>query len=128
MARFKHILTESGSGVMTITLNRPEKRNALNPLLIEELTEALREAETCDCGIVILTGAGSAFCAGLDMEYLETMSASNAQEHRRDSENMALVLRTLYDFPKPIISAVNGPAIAGGMALATIPDFTLASP
>jgi len=128
MARFKHILTESGSGVMTITLNRPEKRNALNPLLIEELTEALREAETCDCGIVILTGAGSAFCAGLDMEYLETMSASNAQEHRRDSENMALVLRTLYDFPKPIIAAVNGPAIAVGMALATIPDFTLAAP
>ncbi|MGD0521616.1 MAG: enoyl-CoA hydratase-related protein [Terracidiphilus sp.] len=128
MARFKHVVTESANGVQTITLNRPEKRNALSPLLIEELTLALREAETCDCGIVILTGAGSAFCAGLDMEYLESMNAHTPQEHRRDSENMALVLRTLYDFPKPIIAAVNGPAIAGGMALATIPDFTLASP
>jgi methylglutaconyl-CoA hydratase len=128
MARFNHILTQSAQGVKTITLNRPDKRNALSPLLIEELTVALHEAETCDCGVVILTGAGSAFCAGLDMEHLETMHAHTAQEHRRDSENMALALRTLYDFPKPIIAAVNGPAIAGGMALATIPDFTLAVP
>jgi methylglutaconyl-CoA hydratase len=128
MNRFRHILTESADGVKTITMNRPEKRNALCPLLIEELTQALREAETCDCGVVILTGAGPAFCSGLDMEHLETTRASTPEEHRRDSENMARVLRTLYDFPKPIIAAVNGPAIAGGMALATIPDFTLAAP
>ena len=56
------------------------------------------------------------------------MNARTPQEHRVDSENMAHVLRTLYDFPKPIIAAVNGPAIAGGMALATIPDFTIAVP
>jgi len=128
MTRFNHIVTESANGVKTITLNRPEKRNALSPALIEELTQALNEAETCDCGVVILTGAGPSFCSGLDMEHLETMSARTPQEHRRDSENMARVLRTLYDFPKPIIAAVNGPAIAGGMALATIPDFTLAVP
>jgi methylglutaconyl-CoA hydratase len=128
MARFNHILTQSAEGVKTITLNRPDKRNALSPALIEELTVALREAETCDCGVVILTGAGPAFCSGLDMEHLETMNASTPEQHRRDSENMARVLRTLYDFPKPIIAAVNGPAIAGGMALATIPDFTLAAP
>jgi methylglutaconyl-CoA hydratase len=128
MTRFQHVLTESVDGVKTITMNRPDKRNALSPLLIEELTQALHEAATCDCGVVILTGAGPAFCSGLDMEHLETMTASTPEERRRDSENMALVLRTLYDFPKPIIAAVNGPAIAGGMALATIPDFTLAVP
>ena len=128
MARFDHILTQSANGVKTITLNRPDKRNALSPALIAELTLALNEAETCDCGVVILTGAGSAFCAGLDMEHLETMHARTPQEHRRDSENMAHVLRTLYDFPKPVIAAVNGPAIAGGMSLAVIPDFTLATP
>jgi methylglutaconyl-CoA hydratase len=128
MTRYKYILTQSANGVKTITLNRPDKRNAMSPQLIEELTSALHEAETCDCGVVILTGAGPAFCSGLDMEHLETMNASTPQENRRDSENMAHVLRTLYDFPKPIISAVNGPAIAGGMALATIPDFTLAAP
>jgi methylglutaconyl-CoA hydratase len=128
MNRFNYILTKSENGVKTITLNRPDKRNALSPLLIDELTQALHEAETCDCGVVILTGAGPSFCSGLDMEHLETMNARTPQEHRRDSENMAHVLRTLYDFPKPIIAAVNGPAIAGGMALATIPDFTLAVP
>jgi methylglutaconyl-CoA hydratase len=128
MSHFKHVLTESANGVKTITMNRPEKRNALCPLLIEELTRALDEAENCECGVVILTGAGAAFCSGLDMEHLETMTAHTPQENRRDSENMARVLRTLYDFPKPIIAAVNGPAIAGGMALATIPDFTLAAP
>jgi methylglutaconyl-CoA hydratase len=128
MARFHHLLTESENGVKTITMNRPDKRNALCPLLIEELTQALHEAESCDCGVVILTGAGPAFCSGLDMENLETMSACTPEERRLDSENMALVLRTLYDFPKPIIAAVNGPAIAGGMALATIPDFTIATP
>jgi methylglutaconyl-CoA hydratase len=128
MTHFRHILTQTSNGVKTITLNRPDKRNALCPLLIEELTQAIREAETCDCGVVILTGAGPAFCAGLDMEHLSTVQAHTPEENRRDSENMARVLRTLYDFPKPVIAAVNGHAIAGGMSLATIPDFTLAVP
>jgi methylglutaconyl-CoA hydratase len=128
MAHFRHVVTKSANGVKTITLNRPDKRNALCPLLIEELTIALSEAEACDCGVVILTGAGPAFCAGLDMEHLSTMTASTPEENRLDAENMAQVLRALYDFPKPVIAAVNGPAIAGGMSLATIPDFTLAVP
>lgn len=128
MAHFRHILIQSSNGVKTITLNRPDKRNALCPLLIEELTQALAEAETCDCGVVILTGAGPAFCAGLDMEHLCTARADTPSENRCDSENMARVLRALYDFPKPVIAAVNGHAIAGGMSLATIPDFTLAVP
>ncbi|MGD0546425.1 MAG: enoyl-CoA hydratase-related protein [Terracidiphilus sp.] len=128
MARFQQILVQAANGVKTITLNRPEKRNALLPLLIEELTAALYEAESCACGVVILTGAGSAFCAGLDIEHLESLRARTPEEHRRDSENIAHALRALYDFPKPVIAAVNGPAIAGGMILATIPDFTLATP
>jgi methylglutaconyl-CoA hydratase len=128
MTRFRHLLIMEENGVKTITLNRPEKRNALCPLLIEELTVAVQEAETCDCGVVILTGTGAAFCAGLDMEHLSTMHAHTPEENRHDSENMARVLRALYEFPKPVIAAVNGPAIAGGMCLATIPDFTLSVP
>lgn len=125
MSRFNDIAVQSANGVKTITLNRPEKRNALTRGLIDELTTALHEAECCDCGVVILTGAGQAFCAGLDVEHLE----SGAPElPRQDSENMAHVLRTLYEFPKPVIAAVNGAAIAVGMSLATIPDFTLAAP
>ena len=70
MAHFSHILVHSTEGVETITLNRPEKRNALSPVLIDELIAALDEAANCDCSAVILTGAGPAFCAGLDVEYL----------------------------------------------------------
>jgi methylglutaconyl-CoA hydratase len=128
MSRYKTIEVTSSKGVQTITLNRPEKRNALNPELIDELTQVFHDAEHCDCGVVILTGAGSAFCAGLDMEQLATMTARTKEQHRIDSENMARVLRTLYEFPKPIIAAVNGPAIAGGMGLATLCDFTYAVP
>lgn len=128
MSQFRHILTRSDNGVKTITLNRPDKRNALCPLLIQELTQALKDAETCGCGVVILTGAGSAFCAGLDMEHLATLHAQTPDENRLDAENLARLLRTLYEFPKPVIAAVNGPAIAGGTSLATIPDFTLAVP
>src|SRR5580698_2030173 len=127
MGRFRYIQVESARGVQTITLNRPEKRNALSPELIDELTEVLRDSANCDCGVVVLTGAGSAFCAGLDLDHLETMKARTVEEHRRDSENMARVLRTLYEFPKPVIAAVNGPAIAGGMGLATLCDFTYAA-
>jgi methylglutaconyl-CoA hydratase len=128
MRSFRFIQVESVKGVQTITLNRPEKRNALSPELIDELTQVLDETALCDCGAVILTGAGSAFCAGLDMEHLATMTARTEEQHRTDSENMARVLRSLYEFPKPIIAAVNGPAIAGGMGLAMLCDFTYATP
>ena len=128
MTRFKYILAETDHGVRTLTLNRPEKRNALSPELIDELELALKDAAESSCGVVILTGAGPAFCAGLDLEHLATISARTHEENRRDSENMARLLRNLYAFPKPVIAAVNGPAIAGGMGLATIPDFTLAVP
>jgi methylglutaconyl-CoA hydratase len=128
MTRFRTILAETDHGVRTLTLNRPEKRNALTPQVIEELTIALKDAADCKCGVLILTGAGSAFCSGLDLDHLMTISAHTREENRRDSENLARVLRALYEFPKPVIAAVNGPAIAGGMGLATIPDFTLAVP
>ena len=128
MTQFKYILAETADCVRILTLNRPEKRNALSPELIEELTTALHEAARCSCGVVILTGAGPAFCAGLDLEHLAAISAKTPEENRRDSEQIAHLLRTLYDFPKPVIAAVNGAAIAGGMGLATIPDFTLSVP
>jgi methylglutaconyl-CoA hydratase len=128
MGRYEQILVQSANGVKTITLNRPEKRNALSPQLIEELTAAFEEAERCGCGVVILTGAGSTFCAGLDLEQVESPQAGATGAHRRDSEKIAGLLRALYELSKPVIAAVNGPAIAGGMSLATIADFTLATP
>lgn len=128
MSRYHHVLTHNEGGIETITLNRPEKRNALNGLLIAELTDALKRAEQSDCEVVILTGAGSAFCAGLDLEEMATMNSRTDQEHQDSSREMSQLLRTLYTFPLPTIAAVNGPAIAGGMALATFCDFTLTIP
>jgi len=128
MSRYHHVLTHNEGGIETITLNRPEKRNALNGQLIAELTDALKQAEQGDCEIVILTGAGSAFCAGLDMEEMATMSSKTETEHRESSQAVGHLLRTLYNFPLPTIAAINGPAIAGGMALATFCDFTLSIP
>ena len=115
------------SNVRTIKLNRPEKRNALNPMMIEELTTALEHAADGPCGAIILTGAGKCFCAGLDLDELQKMESRTHEEHQEDAERFARLIRLLYDFPKPTIAAVNGAAIAGGTGLATVCDFTYAS-
>lgn len=128
MGHYETLRTHGGDGILTITMNRPERRNALNSTMIHELTEALMAAENSHDEVIILTGAGSAFCAGLDLDHLETMTARTQEEHRADSENIARVLRTLHNVQKPTIAAVNGAAIAGGMGLATICDFTLSVP
>lgn len=128
MGHYQTLRTHGEEGILTITLNRPERRNALNPTMIHELTEALVAAENSHDEVIILTGAGAAFCAGLDLDHLETMTARTQEQHRADSENIARVLRTLHNVQKPTIAAVNGAAIAGGMGLATICDFTLSTP
>jgi methylglutaconyl-CoA hydratase len=129
MGHYSTLHTHTDGGVLTLTMNRPEKRNALNPTMMDELTHTLEAAAgNAACEVILLTGAGEAFCAGLDLEHLETLSAKTPEQHRADSERVARLLRTLYDTPKPTIAAVNGAAIAGGMGLATICDFTLAIP
>jgi len=116
------------SRIATITFNRPEKRNALNFEMIGELLAALDEIEQSDALVVIFTGAGQAFCAGMDLEELKSVTGKSPAENLEDSKRMAQLFRRLYDFPKPTIAAVNGAAIAGGTGLATVCDFTLAVP
>jgi methylglutaconyl-CoA hydratase len=128
MTSTTQIAVQNGGGITTITLNRPDKRNALTPELIEEFVTALDQARDSDCGVVILTGAGHAFCAGLDLEHLESLTTADQSGVRRDAEHLARALTALYEFPKPVIAAVNGAAVAGGMSLATLADFTLAVP
>jgi methylglutaconyl-CoA hydratase len=77
---------------------------------------------------LILTGAGKAFCSGMDLENLKALIGRSPEQSLKDSQIIARLLRTLYDFPKPTIAAVNGAAIAGGTGLATLCDFTLAVP
>ena len=114
--------------VATITLNRPEKRNAVSFQLVEDLIGALAAIEKSDSQVVIITGAGKAFCAGLDLEELKSLIGKSQEQNVKDSQTMAALFRTIYDFSKPTIAAVNGAAIAGGTGIATMCDFTLAVP
>jgi methylglutaconyl-CoA hydratase len=122
------ILVTEEDGVRTITLNRPERRNAMTPEMQNELIRAMQEATAGDCRVVVFAGAGEAFCAGLDLSSLQEMNDKSAMEHTVDAERIARLFRTLYELPKPTIAAVHGAAIAGGTGLATICDFTLAVP
>ena len=119
---------KEAAGIHTITLNRPERRNALNPQMIAELTHALADSAACPCGVVVLTGAGTAFCSGMDLENLKSPSNQRPEDQRADAEATMWMMRRLYELTKPTIAAVNGPAIAGGTGLATLCDFTLAAP
>ena len=125
---YKTIHLAFDSGVATITLNRPEKRNAISHALLEELLAALDEIERSSALVVILTGAGKAFCAGIDLEELKALLGKTHEENLSDSARTARIFRRIYDFPLPTIAAVNGAAIAGGTGFATMCDFTLAVP
>ena len=115
-------------GVATLTLNRPDKRNAISYELIEDVLRALEEVKHSSARILILTGAGKAFCSGMDLDNLKALIGRTPEQNLRDSRTMVSLFRTLYEFPKPTIAAVNGAAIAGGSGLALLCDFTLAVP
>lgn len=122
------VRVEDEGGIRTITLNRPERRNALTPELQEELVTALCSAEAAGARVVLLVGEGEAFCAGLDLNVLRELSGRSAEEHRVEAERVTRMFRALWECDVPTIAIVQGPAIAGGTGLATICDFTLAAP
>ena len=125
---YKTIQLAFDAGIATITLNRPDKRNAISFELIDDLRRALDEVERSPARVLILTGAGKAFCSGMDLENLKALLGRSPEQNRKDSETMAGLFRWLYEFPKVSIAAVNGAAIAGGTGLALLCDFTLAVP
>jgi methylglutaconyl-CoA hydratase len=116
------------SAVATLTLNRPDKRNAISYELIDDLIRALEEVRNSPARILILTGAGKAFSSGMDLENLRALIGRTPVQNLEDSRTMVSLFRSLYEFPKPTIAAVNGAAIAGGTGLALLCDFTLAVP
>src|SRR5690242_4169073 len=125
---FKTLQLALDSAIATLTLNRPDKRNAITYELIDELLRALKEVETSPARVLIITGAGKAFCSGMDLENLKGLVGRTPEQNLEDSRTMASLFRTLYEFPKPTIAAVNGAAIAGGTGLALLCDFTIAAP
>ncbi len=125
---FNTIQLDYENSLALLTLNRPDKRNAISFELLGELMQALEEVEGSPAQVLIVTGAGKAFCAGLDLEELKGLLGKTHDENVKDSACMAQIFRRIYEFPKPTIAAVNGAAIAGGTGIATMCDFTLAVP
>ena len=125
---YSKILVEDQNSIRTITLNRPERRNAMTPEMQAELIHVLGDTSSSDRRVLVLTGAGDAFCSGLDLSVLQAMHDKTASDHHADAERITKLFVALYDLRIPTIAAVHGPAIAGGAGLAAICDFTLATP
>jgi methylglutaconyl-CoA hydratase len=125
---YSTLLLDITGGIATITLNRPEKRNALSAEMMAELQTALDEIEKSHARVGIVTGAGKAFCSGMDLEMLAAIAQQSPAENQEDSRRMAKMFRRIWSFSRPLIAAVNGAAYAGGCGIATLCDFTLAAP
>lgn len=122
------LLVDRREAIATVTLNRPEKRNALSPGLVRELYDVFTGLRSDDTvRVVILRGEGKAFCAGADLAYLQQLSEFSVLENMSDSRLLQETLHAIYTCPKPVIAQVHGPAIAGGCGLATVCDFIVAA-
>lgn len=124
----KPILVEKRNQVAIVTLNRPELRNAFDDVLIAALTEALRGLDRDPAvHVIVLAGAGSAFCAGADLNWMKRMAGYTQEQNFEDALGLARMLQTLDRLSKPTIARVHGPAFAGGVGLVAACDIAIGS-
>jgi methylglutaconyl-CoA hydratase len=120
-------LTQAGQ-VVTVTLNRPDVRNAFNETMIAELTAAFAGLnQRDDVRAVVLAASGKAFCAGADLNWMKKMAGYSDEENRADAMRLAAMLSAIYRCNKPVIARVNGDAYAGGMGLICACDIVVAA-
>jgi len=125
---YRKILYEMRDGVARLTLNRPDKRNALDGELVGELKAAFGASAADDaCRVVLLTGAGTDFCSGADLANLEKTAQNSVLDNMADARSTADLLLMMRNHPRPVIAAVQGRALAGGCGIATACDIILAS-
>ncbi|MGY8526308.1 enoyl-CoA hydratase/isomerase family protein [Paracidovorax citrulli] len=114
--------------VATVTLNRPDVRNAFNETVIGELSGAFRAlGDTAEVRVIVLTGNGPAFCAGADLNWMKKMAGYSDDENRADALTLAQMLHTIWACPKPVIARVQGDAYAGGVGLVAACDIAIAA-
>ncbi|MGE4372650.1 MAG: enoyl-CoA hydratase/isomerase family protein [Xanthobacter sp.] len=124
----KHLLMHRAGGVATVTLNRPEIRNAFDDVLISELTRAFHELGQDDSvRVIILAASGKAFCAGADLSWMRRMADYDHAENLADATALATMLRTIHECPVPVIARVQGDVFAGGMGLVSACDMVVAA-
>jgi|ERR1700730_1345117 len=115
-------------GVARITLNRPEKRNALNDAVVDQLKAALRSAEANEkVRVVVISGAGQDFCSGADLSALQKISGASVSENLADARSLMELFLMIRRLRMPVVAAVRGKALAGGCGLATACDIVLAA-
>ncbi len=118
--------TQQQGAVLTLTLSRPEVRNAFNDEVILELTQAFRDANgRADVRAVVLAAEGPSFCAGADLNWMRRMADYTRPQNLADAGALAEMLRTIYECVKPTIARVQGDAIAGGMGLVAVCDMAV---
>jgi methylglutaconyl-CoA hydratase len=123
------VLTEITDRIGIITLNRPEKRNALSPELIAGLHQAFEEMNANEeVKIIVLRSIGKAFCAGADLAYLQQLQDFSYEENLEDSRKLMSLFNLIYCLPKVVIAEIQGHALAGGCGLATVCDFAFSVP
>ena len=126
---FLNLELEIQGQVATVWLNRPEVRNALDEVLLSEITQAITHLEQDDgVRVILLAGRGSVFCAGADLNWMKRMAAFSAEQNKNDAMGLATMLKTLKEVSKPTIARVHGAAFAGGMGLAAACDVVVAEP
>ena len=123
------VLYEVKNRIAYITLNRPEKRNALNDEMVEALSLAFTRAENDkQVKLIVLKAVGEAFCAGADLAYLKKLNDFSYEENLADSNKLKKMFRQIYTLSKLVIAQVEGHAIAGGAGLVTVCDFVYSVP
>lgn len=125
--KYETIILDIDNYIATITLNRPDRRNAINNILVNDLTDAffyLEKQKEIRC--IIITGAGSSFCSGVDIKWLKEYPENSEDDNFKESLKLTELLFLINEFPKPVIAMVNGPAVGGGVGIMLASDIVIA--